>query len=553
MYVTLNLILESLDQYAYRDYTGPDKSLRFERLCLLPETPARPEPGRLYVGDLSDAVSFRAESGKFFCVCIHSCKECLTHDEKADHIQGAKTDFIFDGKTESTHDRKTDPTEKEDLYSGLIIIDENISCRKIFSELSELFYTIGEWTGRMKDCAYEKKTLQEMLDLSEPVIGNFISVSDSALSLICSTKNIATDDPVSVRLLENGFHPEETIDLFRRQGLFERWDNAEDIIIDKSRAFSPYDICSRIFKLQNTYYIHAVMICGSRPLTPGLADLFRMLTDALELYIGCDWQQHTFTPHDYDRFLIELIEDRAGIPAVVESRARHLGIAVQSRYRLCLIDFKTLKKLPVGRIGIELSRLIPEALVTVYRNRILLLLSISREDEYGPGQEESLSGWLENYDASCAVSSLFTGICETGKAYEQTRLIFLYQDRLLNMPFSGQQKQSRIMDFDSCFHIILPGENPENRAMWRMTRSRRMLKKISDYDEKHGTNNLHLLYTYLFCGCSATESGAILHMHRNNVLYRIGRIEEMMGKELSDKKFRYELLSAGAFLQLYGV
>ncbi len=524
MFVTLNLILEALNKYNCRNHVVAGEDIRFERICLLPETPEPSATGRLYVGSLSEALALRSQGAQFYCVCVRDTAEDLAEE----------------------------PAEAE-LLSGLIIINENLSQRQIFSELQEIFYTVSEWVARMTRYAYEKRPMQDILELSEPVIGNFISVSDSALSLICYTKHIETEDPISRKLIENGYHPEESIRAFREKGLFEVWDNAEDLIINTSRTLSPYDICSKVFKLHNTYYIHAVMTCSSRPLTAGQIDLFRMLTDVLEIYVTRDWQQLTFTRHGYDRFLIELIEDRAGTDVIIENRARNVGLPMRGWYQLALIDFKTLDKLSVGGSGIELSRWFPEAKITVYQNRLLMLICSLSETEGMAVPEEKLLEWLKMYNANCAVSSVFTQLTEIRRAYEQTRQIFCYRHKLLQTPFSTQKDASKVLYFDNCYQLILLGENPENRTMWQMTHCRRMLKKIKDYDEKHGTNNLHLLYTYLFCGCSASETGTLLHMHRNNVLYRIGRIEDLLGISLSDQKVRYELFCGCAFLQLYGV
>ena len=44
----------------------------------------------------------------------------------------------------------------------------------------------------------------------------------------------------------------------------------------------------------------------------------------------------------------------------------------------------------------------------------------------------------------------------------------------------------------------------------------------------------------------------MLYMHRNNVVYRIGRIEEMLGIDLNDHNTRLKLLVSYAMLKLYG-
>ena len=89
--------------------------------------------------------------------------------------------------------------------------------------------------------------------------------------------------------------------------------------------------------------------------------------------------------------------------------------------------------------------------------------------------------------------------------------------------------------------------------MWRTTRWNRLLKKLSEHDQKHSGNNVQLLYTYLFCDCRASDASALLHMHRNNVLYRVSRIEELLDVKLSDPEIKRGFIHAWPLLQLYGV
>ncbi len=521
MRITLNLVLEQLSRHSCQNYIVSGGQLGFERLCLLPEKGEEIDPSRLYVGELSQALALRVQGTEFYCVCVR--------------------------------DRVRDSAETDELLSGLIVVNENVSQRKIYTELQDLFYTVSEWVNRMNRYAYEQRPLQDILELSEPVIGNFISVSDSALSLMCYTSHIPIDDPLSVKLLTNGFHPEETIAAFREQGLFELWDKAVGLIVNTDHKLTPYDLCSKVFKLHNTYYVHIVMTCNNKPLTPGLMDLFQMLVDILDIYVERDWRQHNYTRHDYDSLLIDLIEERAGDQSVVEERARHVCLPAEGPFQLCLIDFTSLDKLPIGRVGMELSELFPEAKVTTYQNRILLLIRGETDAaEEGVVPTQKLSDWLESYEAFCAVSCVFDTLSEIRQAYEQTQLVFKYSRYLPHPPFESSKLPGRILDYDSCFLIALLGESQISRATWRTTRYYRLLKKVNEHDVKHGSNNMQLLYTFLFCDCRASDASALLHMHRNNVLYRVGRIEEMLGVKLSEPAIKRGLMEAYPLLLLYG-
>ena len=64
---------------------------------------------------------------------------------------------------------------------------------------------------------------------------------------------------------------------------------------------------------------------------------------------------------------------------------------------------------------------------------------------------------------------------------------------------------------------------------------------LSDYDSKNGTQLVQTLYTYLKCSCSTTETADALFLHRNSVIYRLHRIEDLCDIDLSDTDTGFRL------------
>ena len=75
-------------------------------------------------------------------------------------------------------------------------------------------------------------------------------------------------------------------------------------------------------------------------------------------------------------------------------------------------------------------------------------------------------------------------------------------------------------------------------------RAYKALEILSDHDAKHSTNNLELLYVYLTNERRASDTAQIMHMHRNNVIYRVGKISDMIGMDLNESGVRFRLLMA---------
>lgn len=61
-----------------------------------------------------------------------------------------------------------------------------------------------------------------------------------------------------------------------------------------------------------------------------------------------------------------------------------------------------------------------------------------------------------------------------------------------------------------------------------------VLQKIKSYDAKNDTDYLDTLKVYIRSGCNFAEAAKQLHMHKNSVMYRIKRIEEILGKNINE-------------------
>ncbi|MEW2237401.1 helix-turn-helix domain-containing protein, partial [Streptomyces sp. NPDC024062] len=61
----------------------------------------------------------------------------------------------------------------------------------------------------------------------------------------------------------------------------------------------------------------------------------------------------------------------------------------------------------------------------------------------------------------------------------------------------------------------------------------RLLDPLRDYDRRHRAELIETLEAFLDCDGSWTRCAARLHLHVNTLRYRVGRIEQLTGRDLS--------------------
>ena len=166
---------------------------------------------------------------------------------------------------------------------------------------------------------------------------------------------------------------------------------------------------------------------------------------------------------------------------------------------------------------------------------------------------------LEKNSIKCGFSAFFSNLLECPKAYQQAELSLKFSgntpgaELLPNVEGAINGLMTPDTSFEESFFYILLGESKLNHDICKGSVYYEGLKHLKEYDEQHNLNNLQLLYVYLTNERRLTETASIMHMSRNNVVYRIGRIEDMLNLRLESAATRFKLMLSYIMLQLYSM
>jgi purine catabolism regulator len=67
------------------------------------------------------------------------------------------------------------------------------------------------------------------------------------------------------------------------------------------------------------------------------------------------------------------------------------------------------------------------------------------------------------------------------------------------------------------------------------------LNPVIDYDRQHSADLVRTLRAFFDAKCGPKEAASMLEVHRNTVLYRLERIQEITGLDLDDADVRLRL------------
>ncbi len=130
------------------------------------------------------------------------------------------------------------------------------------------------------------------------------------------------------------------------------------------------------------------------------------------------------------------------------------------------------------------------------------------------------SGWT----ATISVGPTCRDVHEYGDAYRLTcGVLDLVQQ-------SGRRDRVVSLDTIGAYRLLLQVKRPQELQSFAES----MLGVVRSYDRRHHTKLGSTLRSYMAHRCTVSDTAKALHVHANTVAYRLRRVEELLGIDLSD-------------------
>lgn len=466
-----------------------------------------------------------------------------TDDALAAHQAGCYTVYV-------------NPNSDEPAEGAVISVLGGESSSVVFDALLDIAHRYGKWERNMDMLCLSGGTLQDLVDISEPYLRNNVVVLDPALKLLAYTKGVPCDDPITVELIEHGYHTQQNIRKFKLNKRFRSWSEDEGLIVNDTHAICKYTTIVRSFKSRSSFSLISVMMCNVSDNLGYISDVFSMFTDRVEYFALRDYPDEKPSGNAVDTFLKDLLAGSLNDEAVAE-RSQYVGIPSSGRFCLFYIEPDE-ESVPVYRLLSDTSLVVAPAKTIMMGNAVVVLCFNCVNDSCAHRcQTQScthacqsvsarLNDMLERYELTCGRSSKFTELSRAAKAFAQAREAHALSKRgMLMKEGISLNSWPRIFSFDRYSAGFLVNELSDRALdLLDSTYAGSIINAIARQDEHAHTNNYEFLYAYLMYERRTSTVAEQLHMHRNNVGYRIGRIEEQFDIDTDDPQLRADLLLA---------
>ncbi len=409
----------------------------------------------------------------------------------------------------------------------------------VFNLISGFWQRVRQWEMDLDVAVARRAPIQEIVVLAESMIKNPIVAWDPSFKIVAKPTRPMIEHPHVQETIDRGYFSGSQLKQFIGYGLLK---NSNELT--RFRLFYPPSWSTVPYALRT--YTKAGLPCFtvacyftlSTP-TAGqmeLLDIFDRKLGSYALAIGNQETSGYSQAYIYEPLLKDLISNQLNTESELRERLEYIRWDYEQPCRLCEVRFKHFTYSLAGYTRALCKRVFSGCKTTIYRKSVYILWPVPDGDEgLSDTMRAQLSDLLETVDGFFSSSLMVPTLLHIHEAAAQTEAALRIGGQL--DPGRRLWSYRDIYFQDMVLSYVEHGGTGGGGQLVFPT-----LKNVLESDQRSGNNNLELLEFYLNSDRSITKTSKHMNLHRNSVIYRLQRIEQMLEASLGDPDIRFDLL-----------
>ena len=427
-------------------------------------------------------------------------------------------------------------TESGDI--NLYLIPKGTNQFDVLNKIADIMIDEATLTSAMRrilDALYSGNGLQALVDVASEVFENPIFINDSAYKIIAMSHKTQFKNETLEEEKSLGYVHVSNIEGMKRDGLLSKFLGKSDKIITSKRRDKNETWLFKNVLLHGIFIAAIAIVDNNRP----FRELDYELLERFSKIVAVEMEKNDFYKDNrgvmYNYFLSDLISGKIQNQKSITQRANILNWKMYEWFKIIVIvdGKKEFSESRMQSIADNIRRAIPDCRWTIYQKNLIVFISRPKKDIASESEIETFKIFLKNNDIYAGVSSSFNNLMEASRYYKQavravdvgvfshkSEHLFFYPDISPYYAASLILKRSEPRDF-------CPDE----------------IEIVQRYDAENNSELLLTLEKYLYYVDDPVSAAKSLNIHRNTLLYRINKIKELTGLDLSygDERFKVQL------------
>jgi hypothetical protein len=282
------------------------------------------------------------------------------------------------------------------------------------------------------------------------------------------------------------------------------------------------------FSIEQEYSYMLTLVFPREDFADGVYELFAFLVGQLTLYAEKNEGASRMRRLSWESLLTDLVEGKCE-PAAFAERNRYSGLPERGAFRLVSLRRKDGRMRDFSRERLELA--VPGDVAFVHGDSAFVLSADGRNPE--PDFGKAPFAFIAENNIFVSGSNRFETLTDLHQAWRQTEAAYalglrISRNRSLErLGIDAKAYDDNVFLYSDYYPYDLISDTASLFPAFRA---------LLAEDEKTATGSLRLIYVYLKNDCSKTKTAAELFMHRNNIIYRIARLEEALGLSFQDER-----------------
>lgn len=508
----------------------------------------RPDPFVLYVGLPKDMQAFlkhvrlHAERGSAYCyLCCEQNTGSFPREALARNPASSPPDCGKDPRADPC--AKKEPAAPDALPDNCSILYTGKSLAAIFNIMADRFSEFNRWNYRLRNVLYKNEGIQKLLDLSSFLPGTLI-LTNAGYKLQAAIYKENVSDPKIDEVRQLGYHTFETIELIHKESPLLSTPETTEYVSNLSNNYT----IIRLLRYKDHVAARLCLILDGPSTDPAYSDYLEILGDAIARYLFNKQSADYANNAALGSLVADIIEGRLVDQNELAHRMKQVRLIAQRYFHLMIVSFGQEGRsgmIPWNYIISQLQYIFPYSNITAYEGDILLIIQKRQRKSRVHFNEKQLMALLEQYDGFSCMGNASEFMMSLPTMYHQIRAalrigshmepgkrIYYYEEFAMYQIIElAAESEVKLLSSRNLVHLC----NNEMIALIR-------------YDQKYRTDMVDVLLTFLKYERNTTKTAEALFMHRNTLLYKIKKVEEIIDRDLDDPDFRARMLFSGYVL-----
>lgn len=439
---------------------------------------------------------------------------------------------------------ETDFAENKNL--NLITLSKSADLATTHHEVKEFLKTrqiLSRNIFMLYECLVSGKGLKSIVDLGQRLMGNPISVSDASHKVLAYSQQSFIDDPIWNEIHNNGYCPYETIQMSIVNGVPDKAFKAEKPTIIQVN-YEKYRLMSWGMVSGHRIIGQISVLEYHRPFNESDPELLMSLCNV----VVCELQKEHYHLRQasrlgFEHLIADLLDELLPNQEAIKERLKFININLSKSLILLVSGYLGDLKInvPIPYLGERLENIIHGSNYSIYKNRLILLVSRPPKATFTDFELKALTQLLSENRIIAGISRSFPDIRDLKEFYIQAQKAAEMGTRL------GIEKSLYFYDDFSDYYLVdAAAEHHDLRKLCSP-----LLYRLIEYDVQNNSDLVQSLITYLACGNNLAETARALGIHRNSMDYRITKIEDSFNISIDDPTVTFSLNSSVRILQYY--